>query len=205
MVTGAAGLVDVALGRMASARESFARARELLEGDGRAARTEALKILASSLDATGEEGDACDSAAEEVRFARRVVAKVRTGREPRRRSRPPAASERVLVVDTEGSWLRTPAGELVKLAPGGALRAIVRRLAHDRVRYPGRAITLGALVRAGWPDEAILPAAAKNRLHVTIARLRRAGLEGILLHDDEGYFLDPSLPTRLAHESERGR
>ena len=88
----------------------------------------------------------------------------------------------------------------------GRRRAACHRAtpAHDRVRYPGRAITRGALVRAGWPGETILPAAAKNRLHVTIARLRRAGLEGILLHDDDGYFLDPALPARLAHESERG-
>ena len=204
MVTGAAGLVDVALGRVASARESFVRARELLEGDGRAARAEALAILASSLDSAAEDSGARDSAAEEVRFARRVVAKVRTGRETHPRSRPPTAPEKILVVDAEGRWLRTPAGAVVKLAAGGALRAIVRRLAHDRVRYPGRAITRGALVRAGWPGETILPAAAKNRLHVTIARLRRAGLEGILLHDDDGYFLDPALPARLAHESERG-
>ena len=137
-----------------------------------------------------------------VRFARRVVAKFRSGREPRRRSRTATSRERELVVDAEGSWLRTPAGDVVKLAAGGALRAIVRRLAHDRVRYPGRAITLGALVGAGWPGETILPAAAKNRLHVTIARLRRAGLDDGLLHDDDGYSLDPSPPTRLAHEAE---
>jgi len=81
----------------------------------------------------------------------------------------------------------------------------VRRLAEERVRYPGRAITLAALVRACWPGESILPAAAKNRLHVTIARLRRAGLEGILLHDEDGYFLDATLPTRLANAAERPR
>jgi predicted ATPase len=205
MVTAAAGLVDVALGRVASARESIARASELLEGDGRAARRSALAIFASALDGSSQASAGTEAARlpEEIRFARRVVAKVLTAREPRRKSRPPAAPANELVVDSEGSWLRTPSGEVVKLASGGALRAIVRRLAHDRIRYPGRPITLGALVRVGWPDETILPAAAKNRLHVTIARLRRAGLEGVLLHDEDGYFLDPDLATRLANESER--
>ncbi len=201
MVTAAAGLVDLALGRAASARESFARARVLLDGDGRAARSEALAIFESVLAPAGEPPPA-DGTSEEVRFAKRVVAKVRSAREPRRRSRS-TTSDRKLVLDAKGSWLRTPSGEVVKLAAGGALRAIVSRLAHDRVRYPGRPITLGTLVRVGWPGETILPAAAKNRLHVTIARLRRAGLDGILLHDDEGYFLDPTLPTRLANEGER--
>jgi predicted ATPase len=203
MVTAAAGLVDVALGRAASARASLARARTLLEGDGRTARREALAILESALEPTAEGTASTASNTEEVRFARRAVAKVLSAREPRRKARAAAAPENELVVDAEGSWLRTPSGAVVKLASGGALRAIVRRLAHDRIRYPGRPLTMGALVRAGWPDETILPAAAKNRLHVTIARLRRSGLEGILLHDADGYFLDPGLATRLANEGER--
>lgn len=204
MVTAAAGLVDFALGRTASARASFARAEKLLEGDGRQARRDALAILAGILDQASDATGAAEGTSEEVRFARRVVARVRSGRAaPRRASRPPAALAAELVVDAEGSWVRTPTGDVVKLAAGGALRAIVKRLAHDRVRYPGRPLTRGALVRAGWPGETILPAAAKNRLHVTIARLRRAGLEGILLHDDDGYFFDPALPTRFAHEAER--
>jgi predicted ATPase len=217
MVTAAAAIVDVALGRVASAREGLARASELLEGDGRAARRDALAIFARALDAGARAGAGAGASAsaggtetteaarlaEEVRFARRVVAKVLAAREPRRRSRAAAAPSNELVVDSQGGWLRTPSGEVVKLASGGALRAIVRRLAHDRIRYPGRPITRGALVRVGWPDETILPAAAKNRLHVTIARLRRAGLEGVLLHDDDGYFLDPGLATRLANEGER--
>ena len=185
---------------------SFARARALLEGDGRAARSEALAILEQVLDSATDGGSirgASGSAAEEVRFARRVVTKILAAREPRRGSRPSAAIQNELVIDGDGSWLRTPSGALVKFAAGGALRAIVRRLAHERVRYPGRAISRGALVRSGWPGEAILPAAAKNRLHVTIARMRRAGLEGLLLHDDDGYFLDPKIATRFAHEGER--
>jgi hypothetical protein len=87
---------------------------------------------------------------------------------------------------------------VARFGAGGALRGIVRHLAQERVRYPGRAITVGALVRAGWPGEAILPAAAKNRLHVTITRLRRAGLADILVRSEDGYLLDPAVEARVA-------
>jgi predicted ATPase len=231
MVTAGAGVVDIALGRSASARERFARANELLERDGRAARREAVAVLASLLERGSKNSGAKDAApkdaapkdtrakdaapkddrggasatSEEVRFARRVVAKVRSELAPRRasRARTPPADE--LVIAADGSWLRTPSGETAKFAQGGALRGILRKLGQDRIRYPGRPMTLGALVRAGWPGESILPAAAKNRLHVTIARLRRAGLEGVLVHDDDGYLLDPAVPARVADDGERPR
>lgn len=227
MVTAAAGLVDVALGRMASARERFMHARSLARGDGREARREALAIMASVLDEPPKKektakraiakGASTTSRPEEVRFAERVVASVRARVRAKPRSKGIATSPRersgenenenandnVLVIAPDGSWLRTPSARVAKFGAGGALRGIVRRLALDRVRYPGRPITLGALVRAGWPGEAILPAAAKNRLHVTIARLRRAGLAEILVHDEDGYLLDPAIAARFADDDER--
>jgi predicted ATPase len=201
MFTGAAGVVDAALGREAAARERFARARALLDTDGRAARRDALEIMETVLEPVRRRrAYAC---AEEVRFARRVVAQTAglAGLGGSRRA--DAKSPNELVVAADGSWLRTARGDVVKLGAGGAQRGVVRRLAEERVRYPGRAISRGDLVRAGWPGESILPAAAKNRLHVTIARLRRAGLDGLLLHDADGYMLDPAAPVRVAETGER--
>jgi predicted ATPase len=204
MCTASAGVVDVALGRTASARDRFARAAELLLGDGRAARREAVAVLASILapEGTARSGHGRSAEPEEVRFARRVVGQVRARLAPVGKKAARQSSDQVLVIAPDGSWVRTPAGRTAKFAKG-ALREIVRRLAQDRVRYPGRAIALGVLVRAGWPGESILPAAAKNRLHVTIARLRRAGLAGLLVHDDEGYVLDAAVPARFAEAGER--
>ena len=197
----AAGLVEIALGRASSAVSRFAHANELLKNDGRAARREAVAILAGVL--APKSAPTTTTRAEEIRFALRAVAKVRSMLKPTRKSKKSGARESVLVIATDGSWLRASSGRLAKFASGSALHAILRRLAHERIRYPGRPTKLGALVRAGWPGETILPGAAKNRLHVAIARLRRAGLDDALLHDEDGYFLDPASPLRIADEGER--
>ena len=200
----AAGLVDFGLGRSSSAADRFAHATELVKDDGRAARREAVAILAGVL-ATGTASTRTTTTtrAEEVRFAQRAVTKVRAMLRAPRTSKKRGEPERVLVIAADGSWLRAPSGHLARFASGGALHGILRRLAQERLRYPGRPTKLGVLVRAGWPGESILPSAAKNRLHVAVARLRRAGLDSALLHDEDGYLLDPAVPTRFADERER--
>jgi predicted ATPase len=199
MCAAGAGVVEAALGRLAAARERFAQAARLLQDDGRAARREAVAVLAQVLDPCAVLVKARAVPAEEVRFAQRVLGAFIIKR--RRKVAPPAPAA-VLIVATDGSWLRTPDGTTAKFAKG-ALRGIVRRLAQDRVRYPGREIAAAALVRAGWPAESIMPAAAKNRVHVTLARLRRAGLAGLLIRGDDGYSLDASVPARFADDDER--
>jgi predicted ATPase len=196
-----AGLVDVALGRRGSAADRFAHARELVKSDGRRARREAVAVLASVLAPSSSPPSA--AAEEEIRFAHRGVAKVRAMLTPAAGGKTARQAAPVTVVAADGSWLCSLAGQVARFAAGGPLRGILRRLAQERVRYPGRPITLGALVRAGWPGESILPAAARNRLHVAIARLRRAGLDGVLLHDEDGYLLAPSVPMRFAEDGER--
>lgn len=202
MVTAGAALVDLALGRTASARERFAHARALTPVEGRAARRDALAIMEAALgdEAASSHEDATLNT-EEVRFARRAVLVVRGHLSPQT-ARGPAASHAVVVVAPDGAWLRTP-GRVAKFGLGGALRGITLLLASDRLRYPGRPIPLGALIRAGWPREAIVAAAVKNRLHVTLARLRNAGLADFLRHEPEGYFLDPSIGVRFAEPDER--
>ena len=194
-VTATAAVVDHALGRIPAARDGMARARKLLASDGRPARREAAAILATIL---GDEGSPAldDTPHEEVRFARRIAMLYADGAPP---SRPPVAE---LVVAHDGSWVRTSSGDVAKLGAGRPIARVMRQLALERLRHPGRAVPTHALVRAGWPDERVLPAAAKNRLHVTIARLRRVVLDGALVHADDGYMLDPDLPARLADETE---
>lgn len=202
LVTAAAAVVDARLGRLGAARERLARARALTAKDARVVRRAAIEVLARAVeggDAAGTVPDRSVDDAEELRFARRVVARGvrrRAGRSSHR------ARDVSLLVATDGSAFVAPSRALVTLPSRGALRGITRRLAEERLRYPGRAVSGVDLVRAGWPDEAILPSAAKNRLHVTIARLRRAGLEGVLLHDEDGYMLDPTVPARLVDRRE---
>jgi len=136
-----------------------------------------------------------------VRFARRVLAKLVGGGAADGSGAVGGGGARELVVAVDGSWFRPPASAAVRVGRAGPQRRIVNRLARSRIRQPGRPVSLDALVRAGWPDESILAGAAKNRLHVTIARLRKTGLEGLLLREADGYLLDPDVPVRVADEA----
>lgn len=44
-------------------------------------------------------------------------------------------------------------------------------------------LTAADLLAAGWRGERMTPAAARNRLHVALCRLRRAGLGDLVEHD----------------------
>lgn len=192
-VTTALAAVDHQLARVPAAKEGFRRARTLLKDDARAARRDAYAIFSSVL-----EGDDAMRAAskappktkepEEVRFARRALARrIEGGGADGDRD------IRGIVVAGDASWLRIPSGATVRLGRARALARIVKELALERVRHPGRPIAAEDLVRAGWPDERIVPSAAKNRLHVSITRLRKLGLEGAIVRDADGYMFDPAL------------
>lgn len=198
MCIAGAAVADVVSGRIAVARASFTRAAKLVARDGRAARREAVAILATTLGAAdGARSSSAATDSEEVRFARRIVEAV--GAE-----RGSGATE--LVIGHGGSWFHAPGADRpCELGRSSAAGRIVAQLASHRLRYPGQPVLFTTLVRAGWPDEAILAGAAKNRLHVTIARLRKNGLEGTLVRSDDGYLLDPARALRLADEHERPR
>jgi hypothetical protein len=140
-----------------------------------------------------------------VRFARRVVEQIRATN-ARGHASVGAGSATELVIAHDGSWFHAPGADRpCELGGSSAAGRIVAQLASHRLRYPGQSVPLATLVRAGWPDEAILAGAAKNRLHVTIARLRKNGLEGTLVRNDDGYLLDPARALRLADKHERPR
>lgn len=76
-----------------------------------------------------------------------------------------------------------------------APRRILQVLAGARIDDPGRACARDELIESGWPDERMLASAADKRLRTAIWTLRKAGLEPILLTRDDGYLLDPAVPT----------
>ena len=67
-------------------------------------------------------------------------------------------------------------------------RRVQRRLllALARARGP---MTAPELMAAGWPGERMQPAAARNRLHVALWRLRRAGIGDLLEFDGRAWRL----------------
>ncbi len=198
VVTAAAAVVDYMLRRYPVARDGFERALALVKDDARAARRQAVELLASIMLDVTPEPLRSEPPAEEIRFARRILAML----DRRAEAAPMSCESPELVVANDGSWIRMEGGRVAKLGRDRPIARVMARLALERVRHPGRPLPLQSLVRAGWPGERVLPAAARNRLHVTIARLRRAGLDRALVHGDDGYYLDPNTEARIAEPSE---
>src|SRR5262249_48356958 len=99
----------------------------------------------------------------------------------------------VLFVGPEGEWVavsRNPnkVSAIVQLPQ----RRVLLRLVEQRVASRGEAISSASLIEHAWPGERINPTAARNRLHVAIAALRRFGLRDAIEKIGQGYRLLPS-------------
>jgi predicted ATPase len=114
----------------------------------------------------------------------------------------PAArpAERVLVVSPDARWCRLPDGVEVEFSKGRALRLMLLRLFEERLRAPGRALSIDDLFASGWPGEKASAEAVENRVYVGISRLRKIGFKGLLLSRDDGFLLDPAVPSYCAEK-----
>lgn len=95
-----------------------------------------------------------------------------------------------LVIEENGTWIERAAGRRVHCDKRLATQRVLAALARARIETPGRGLTAAELVAAGWPGERILPAAAKNRLRVAVAWLRKTALGDALMSIGDGYALD---------------
>lgn len=77
------------------------------------------------------------------------------------------------------------------------LRRLLVALARARAAAPGQPLGTRALITAGWPDERILPRAARNRLHVALHRLRRLGLTSVLRCASGGWLVASDVALEL--------
>lgn len=100
-----------------------------------------------------------------------------------------------LLVGPEARWFRGPGGDWHDLSKRKPLRLILLSLTEMRRRAPGAGVAVDALQAAGWPGEKMTAAAGSNRVYVTLNKLRKLGLEGVLVRDDTGYLLDPAVPV----------
>jgi len=110
---------------------------------------------------------------------------------------PASTGDETVVVSEDGAWFRMPGGEPVDCRRRPVLRRLVVALARHRLERPGRPIPAPELFAAGWPDQRILEASAKNRLKVAISTLRKMGFGPTLIGDRSGYRVDPRLNVRL--------
>lgn len=95
-----------------------------------------------------------------------------------------------LTVGRDSRWMIAAGGDRVDLVRYGPVRRLLDRLVDERLATPGNALTAEQLIEAGWPGERMRHSAGLLRVYSAIRRLRRLGLEPLLITRDDGYLLD---------------
>ncbi len=114
----------------------------------------------------------------------------------------PGKATATLTVHTLGQWFQHKGGVRVDCRRRGALRNILVRLATDRIHRPGIGVPADELIRVGWPGVKLSETVSRNRLHVTLHRLRELGLDNILEVTEEGTYAIKS-EVRVSLSSDR--
>lgn len=178
------------LGRADDAASAFEAAHRCLDAEPDEQVAAVAEVLRACSDPEAAKSLLSSPALDTVdgRLARRMVERLLAQRGPRRTT---------LVVEPLGRWLERQGESRVDLTRRHALRRLLVKLAHHRVHRPGVHLTSAELIETGWPGEVIRHDSAKNRLHVTLSRLRELGLRDLLLTNGEGYLIDPSCSVTL--------
>lgn len=176
---------DPALGRVVSA---FAAAKAVARAptDGVALRAAEAELARSAL---------VEGAPPELVAARAVLARLLS---PGARHLPATPSETDLLVGPESRWFARRDGAKVDLVRYGPVRRLLDALVVRRLERPGEALSADDLIAAGWPGERMRHTAGLLRVYSGIRRLRRMGLEDVLVTRDDGYLLDAAAEVRRA-------
>lgn len=108
--------------------------------------------------------------------------------------------EQGVVVGPAGAWFRLPGREPVQVQGFAAIARILEHLAQGAEERPGSVSDADALIEAGWPGEQIQYEASRNRLAVSLSKLRKLGLKEQLQRTKEGWRLDPDWSVLLLRE-----
>jgi len=101
-------------------------------------------------------------------------------------------------VGPEGRWFQPEGGDRVDLRRRHALRGVLLGLVRHRLESPGSGLSLGELFELGWAGEMIQASSASKRVYTAIWSLRSLGLSTALVHQGEGYMIDPSVSVILS-------
>jgi len=107
-----------------------------------------------------------------------------------------AEQPHALRVAADAAWIQPPHAERIDLQKRVPMWRMVARLIKRRRDEPGAAVSSEDLQEAGWPGEKMARDAGMHRVRVAVASLRKLGLRDLLLHRDDGYVLDPTVPLR---------
>ncbi|MFO0554045.1 MAG: tetratricopeptide repeat protein [Polyangiaceae bacterium] len=132
--------------------------------------------------------EVCDDVRTLVRLLEAALARAESGGPVELEPAPEA-----LVIDSERRSIRAPGTtEWRYLGDHEAAWRILSFLVGDTSARPEPA-SVEALAQVGWPGQRILPDAAKNRVYVMLAWLRKQGLDRVVLRRDGGYLVDPAI------------
>ncbi|HEU5057588.1 MAG TPA: tetratricopeptide repeat protein, partial [Kofleriaceae bacterium] len=105
-------------------------------------------------------------------------------------------------VGPASEWVRLGSGSEVRLPP--LLARVFDALVEERLARPGQPIATEVLAARVWPDQALEPRAAAERLHSAIAKLRRRGLDALVVRQGGGYLIHPAIAcTRVTASGRR--
>lgn len=100
-----------------------------------------------------------------------------------------------LVVGPEMDWFEFRGGGQVDLGGRRIIRRLLRGLVEKRLSEPGVGLRSQELFELGWGGDTILEESANARIYTSIWTLRSMGLASLIIHGDQGYFLDPTIPV----------
>ena len=112
---------------------------------------------------------------------------------------PPRETTRdaALLVHVNGHWFRPPGGTVIPCYGRSVIPRLLRALAEQRSSRPGEPLTVDALRAIGWPHERMSDESARTRLRQAMAVLRKLGMGKLIIWQDVGYILNPSVPVEL--------
>lgn len=112
----------------------------------------------------------------------------------------PSSSSGAYVFARSGKWFTVASGERVSLHRREVLGRVLSALIRARDEHPGRVISVESLIANAWQGERFIDGSGENRLHVALTNLRQIGLRPIIERIEDGYRLNPAIPTRIVDE-----
>ncbi len=106
----------------------------------------------------------------------------------------PSASHiptRSLFVARDGAYFTVSGGPRMDLSTKGPLRRVFRAIVQAHRDRPRLALSVNEVFDAGWFGESAEPEALSGRVYSAISKLRRMGLDKVIVRTEGGYQLDP--------------
>jgi predicted ATPase len=94
-----------------------------------------------------------------------------------------ARPRQALLLDADASYFSIDGAPLIDLSRRRPLRRLLAHLAA----HADQSVAWDALLEVGWPGEKMRADAGAHRVRVAISTLRKMGLSGIVLTDEDGY------------------